>query len=906
VSFRPFILLICNFYFLVTSSQSKITDSLEFKLRTTEGQLKADILNQLTYEFISVDNDKVVRYNTEALQLSNTSKYVKGEGIAYAYRGVFEYYRGLFPEAHNSFHRALRLSTQANDRVNIGYTLLQLGNCSLEEVNMDSAHFYLNRALTVFRDSANPDMLAKVYRNLSALYGQRSLRDSQQVFLNKAIEIRRLLPDRLPLVDALLLQAKNKIESGDVAGAEELLTESDNIIKRFPGAVENQHDVQHLRALTLFHQGRFDEAMTLVYSARSYYFKTSLFRKYVTLLIDLGKIFSDRGEYELALNNLYDGLRISNLRGFEAETHIIRNEIGWVNFHLGDFDQALRLANETLQPNQKKILKYDLGHAFILKGVTLMELKQYPESKVCLDSALLIFEQMGNVQRISEVFLNMGALEGELNHPAQAHRLYSESIRLAKTINYTFGLAWSNWATGDIYFKQGNYQKAALFLNESEKYCKLIQANEVLIRNYNTRRDLLAAQGLYKESLKFSIMASQLNDSIHRTDLARRFVNLARVQEIEQRDRNIRELQQDKQLAEDKIQLQESRLRQQFILLIAGVVSIALLAALVFIYHRFYYRIKLLNVSITDKNTRIEAQALKLQEVNTELSKLYDEVSKQKEEIQSQADHLAESNKSINDLNRNLEGLVAEKTIELRRANDELVKYNNELLQFSYTVSHNLRGPVARIMGLSSLLLNETEIAQAKQWTSLISKTTRELDLVIKDLAKILELRNEVDQYRELVDFQQEWNQSLSLLQDNLTGQEEIITNFSSIPQIGTVRSMLQSIFYNLLSNALKFRSPERKLKITATSRLAGNLVVIEVADNGLGFNFDLYQDKLFKLYKRFHSHVEGRGLGLYLIKSQVDVLNGQVEVESKPDEGTVFRVSIPIVSEEVQIRIIA
>jgi signal transduction histidine kinase len=881
--------------------QGTFTDSLERKLNQVQGHLKVDVLNQLTYEFISVDNNKVVRYNNEAVQLAHSIQYAKGEGIAYTYRGVYEYYSGQFPAAHSNLHHGLRLSTLVNDRLNIGYTLLQLGNCSLEEVEMDSAHIFLNKALAVFKDSTNPEMLAKVYRNLSALYGQRSQRDSQQLYLSKSITIRKLLPDKHQLVDALLLQAKNKLGSGgNVEEVVVLLSEAEAIIKRIPGAVENQHDVQHLRALTLFHLGKFDEGMTLVDSARNYYFKTSLHRKYVTLLIDLGKIFSDRGEYELALNNLYDGLRISRLHSFEAETYIIRNLIGWVNYNLGDLNQALRLANESLRSREKRILKIDLGNALTLKGVVLMDQDQFAPAKICLDSAYQIYAQMGNIERMSEALLNLGALEDEQNHPAKAHVLYGESIRLAKSVNYTFGLAWSNWAIGDIYFRQGDYKKAAPYLNESEKYCLQIQANEVLILNYNTRRDLLAAQGLYKESLRFSMMASKLNDSIHRTDLARRFLNLEKIEEIEQRDRNIKVLQQEKQLAEDKIQLQESRLRQQYILLVAGTVGLALLTALAFVYYRFYTRIKLLNVSITEKNTRIEGQALKLKEVNEELSELYDKVSRQKEEIQSQADHLSESNKSISDLNRNLEKLVAEKTVELRSANEELVKYNNELLQFSYTVSHNLRGPVARILGLSEIMRNEADLAQAKHWTSLIAKTSRELDLVIKDLGKILELRNELHQYRELVDIQQEWDQSLSLLQENLTGEEKITADFSLLPQIGTVRSMLQSIFFNLLSNALKFRSPHRKLKIMATSRLVDGKIIIEIADNGLGFNTNLYKDKLFKLYKRFHSHVEGRGLGLYLIKSQVDVLNGQVEVESKLDEGTLFRVSLPVATEEV------
>jgi light-regulated signal transduction histidine kinase (bacteriophytochrome) len=215
-------------------------------------------------------------------------------------------------------------------------------------------------------------------------------------------------------------------------------------------------------------------------------------------------------------------------------------------------------------------------------------------------------------------------------------------------------------------------------------------------------------------------------------------------------------------------------------------------------------------------------------------------------------------------------------------------------------VSHNLRGPVVRLLGLAGLAQTEQELAQAKQWIDMMVKTAEELDLIIKDLSKVLDLRNDPDRYIEPVDFEKEWKQSISLLQDTITGQEEITYDFSALPNITTVRAMLQSTFYNLLSNAIKFKSPDRKLIVTATSKRVNGHAIIEVRDNGLGFDTNLYQEKLFKLYKRFHSHVEGRGIGLYLIKAQIEALHGTITAESKPGEGSLFRVSLPL-QEELQ-----
>ena len=871
------------FFFLLIASlpcgvhgqgQSKVTDSLEHKLAKANGELKVDILNKLTYEFITHDSIKVDWYNKQALELSKILHYRKGEARAYTYRGVDEYISGRLREGHADLNRGLALATQAGDEPLRGYTLLQLGVCSLEEVEMDSALIFFKKSREVFKDSTDPGTLSKLYRNMSALYGQRYQSDSQRFYLDRAIRIRRLLPDKSLLAEAIILKATTHVRLGDFAVAEGLLTDAKELVGSNINDEENRYDILHTQALILFQKGKFEEALVLSDSARNYFFAKTLLRKYVTLLIDLGKVFANRGEYELALNNLYDALRLSKLREFNAEIGIIRIEIGWINAHLGDPRQAERMADDAIRLGSKKLLKGDLANALLLKGVALTDLKDYPSSYKYLDSALGIYTDLGSLQGKSETHSSLGYLENKRKNYREALNHYRENIKLAESINNNFSLAWSYWGVGDVYFRQGNFKDAIQYLDRSLAFARRVGSNEVVLLNYNTRSDLLASQGRFQEALKFSGLAHQLSDSLHHADVARRYENLERIQEIEQRDRDIKVLQQDKLLAQDKLKLQDARLQQQSTLLIGVAIGLLLISALATIYYRFYARVKALNL---------------------ELKGLYDEVSEQKIEIQTQADKLAESNRSVTEINRSLEKIVAEKTVELRRTNEELVKYNDELLQFSYTVSHNLRGPVARLLGLAVLAHRENDIQQMKQLTDFISKTAHDLDLIIKDLSKLLELRNNPHQFHEVVELASEWEQSKSLLQDSLTGHEDIVADFKNLPTIIAVRPMLQSIFYNLLSNAIKFKSPDRRLKVIATSKRVNGKAILEITDNGLGFNIRLHHEKLFKLYKRFHTHVEGRGLGLYLIKSQVEVLRGTIEVDSEPDKGSTFKVVLPL-----------
>ena len=898
--YRKAFLFICIVGHLSGSvfAQRKVTDSLEQKLREIDGIAQVDVLNQLTYEFITHDNAKVIDYNNRALQLSKKINYLKGEAKAYTYRGVFEYLTGQLEQGHRDLNLGLRMAINAGDRSLKGYAYLQLGNCSLEEVQMDSALIFFKQSREIFKDSTDPATLSKLYRNIGALYGQRYQRDSQQVYLDRAIRIRRLLTDKTLLIEALVLKASTKLRLGELSAAQELVLEAKKNISARPEDNENRNDIHHIQALILFQKGDFDQASILFDSARNYFLQKSLFRKYVTSLIDLSQVFTERGDYELALNNLYDAWRLSQLYNFDAESSIIRIKMGWIHHYLGNADQALLMVQEAMRLNPKKLLRGDLGNALMLKGLVLIDLKEYARADNALDSVLQIYNDFGSHRGVSETLMQKGHLEVQRGQYQEALRFFTESIRLAELIPNRYVLAWSYWGKGHTSFKLGDLRNALLYLNESRKYATMIRSTEVMVQNYKTRRDVAAKQSQYEEALKFSMLASQLSDSLRRVEVSRRFLNLEKIQEIEQRNRDIRILQKDKLLAENTINLQEAKLNQQSILMVAGFIGIVMLGVLAFVYYWFYSRIKILNVSVTEKNTRIQGQANKLREVNAELKRLYQEVSEQKQEIQEQTDRLAESNKDISEINRSLEKMVTEKTIELRKINAELIKQNSELVQFSYSVSHNLRGPVARLLGLADLAKRELSASDTKLLTQFIGETAFELDNIVDDLIRILEVRNEPHRYREVVNLNEEWRQTKSLFKESLRGDEEIVTNFA-FSEIVTVRSMFQNILFNLLSNAIKFRSPERKLKVTATSRNVNGSAILEISDNGLGFNIDLHHEKLFKLYRRFHAHVGGRGLGLYLVKTQVEVLHGSVEVTSQPDKGAMFRVILPLSVEE-------
>ncbi len=293
-----------------------------------------------------------------------------------------------------------------------------------------------------------------------------------------------------------------------------------------------------------------------------------------------------------------------------------------------------------------------------------------------------------------------------------------------------------------------------------------------------------------------------------------------------------------------------------------------------------------------------------LQEKNNEIEAQNQEIQTQSEELITNQEQLVEAmniielqKTQLHGINQDLETELLNKNHQLVNTNQELTKYNNELRQFSYTISHNLRGPIARLLGLTDLMTKEEQhLTESQvQLVMMIRQSAIEFDGIIRDLNKIIDIRNEIYKIREKVYFQDEWNIVKTSVLSSVTPDMKIQSDFQQAPIVYTVKPIVQSILYNLTNNAIKYRSPDRPLVLSVTSTVVDNEIVLQVADNGLGINLELFENDLFKLYRRFHTHTEGKGMGLYLVKSQIEAIGGSIRVESALDKGTTFYVHVPM-----------
>jgi PAS domain S-box-containing protein len=230
---------------------------------------------------------------------------------------------------------------------------------------------------------------------------------------------------------------------------------------------------------------------------------------------------------------------------------------------------------------------------------------------------------------------------------------------------------------------------------------------------------------------------------------------------------------------------------------------------------------------------------------------------------------------------------------ELRQINQELIYQNEQLNQYSYIVSHNLRGPIATILGITNIFESENTTPELKEeLVKHIQKSTNHLDSIIRDLNTILSQTKETDHNRTMVYFETELSVIKDLYKLQIEKAEAIIkADFSAAPSIFAIKSFMHSILSNLVSNSLKYKKNNVPVSISISTEIKNNYTILTHKDNGLGIDLLLHKDKIFGFYKRFHSHVEGKGMGLHLIKTQVEMMGGRIEVESEVNKGTTFRV---------------
>lgn len=218
---------------------------------------------------------------------------------------------------------------------------------------------------------------------------------------------------------------------------------------------------------------------------------------------------------------------------------------------------------------------------------------------------------------------------------------------------------------------------------------------------------------------------------------------------------------------------------------------------------------------------------------------------------------------------------------------------NNRFQNFTHIAAHNLRSYVGNLQFMINLY-EDAEYNKHNEVFAHIKTIGNSLNATIEHLNEIIKIDFEASKEKTLINLEALFENAVNALQSTIQATKANITrDFTKCPSVFYLPAYLESIFHNLLSNALKYRHPDRVPEIYCESKVEDGHIYLTVEDNGLGIDLEKFGHKVFGMYKTFHSSDNAQGIGLFITKNQVEVMGGRIDIESEVNTGTKFTIRL-------------
>jgi len=625
-------------------------------------------------------------------------------------------------------------------------------------------------------------------------------------------------------------------------------------------------------------------------------FETAEAAKILAYIYNMSEKNEKTLQYALEASSIYQKI------GMEHEKVSLYYEIALVQYRLQNYQSALDYLLHLEGRQVDSLGKQEQINYFNTIALCHKRLKNYPQAFAYLKKSLERAKKFKKNEWVGIILGNKGDVFFEQKQIDSAR--YYWQIDLDTCRKYKI---WENVVStlnyfGRSYEEEKNYQKAYTYFKEAHELFPKIAPTEYA-NKYNTYKGLantLQHLDSFKLAYEYLQKAYLMEDSL---------------QEIKQNNQ-VLQVQFEYWLKNQELSYSFERKNNKRQIFIARV-GIALLLLGICVLAYFLWKQFKLNKLIKSQKTSLEEKTEEIARQNEELLEKQEEILQQKEMIseknkeqeqlikrlKSSEEFLSdatdklianeilinEKNKELESYSKNLEQEVAIRTQELSEKNKELVNTINQLEQFSYVLAHNVRAPVARLQGLMQCFdRSDLNTSENQKILNYIQRSAFDLDTIIKDLNKVLEIKKGINEIYEKIDLKKKIEKQRALLYE---AKAELHLELK-VRYMYAVKAYVNSILYNLISNAIKYKNPNRKLVVSIKSYQDDDHLYLEVADNGIGIDLEKHKDKIFGIYKRFHTIIEGKGLGLHIVKLQVEAMGGKIEVSSKVNEGTTFKMS--------------
>lgn len=586
-------------------------------------------------------------------------------------------------------------------------------------------------------------------------------------------------------------------------------------------------------------------------------------------LNNLGLTYYNLGSYQNALEYLLRSLKYKEISGeIYGRAHTINN-VGLVYNKLKDFERAREYFEEALEfstiHNNLNLQLYSLNNiagTYLAKG----KIGQAKEFYQRADSI-----QVDNKNWKAVTYSGLGQVAIKEGKNKAADQYFKKALKLREEIGDKNGVS-------EIYYfyaleaQSRNHLDSALhFLDESQTIAKQIGSKDRMFANFELYAEIYTQLGNIQKAFEYQTALLRLRDTLFNENMAR---NLSDIQlKIQQEESNELLSQKEEQLVNS----------QRFTIFLIIIIVLTLVLLLV-IYMAF-------------RNNR---------RINKLLEKQNNEISEQKEEILQQKESLLhkntalegaqrvikEQNEKLEIFNEQLLQTVDEQTKELEESNEQLKIANLELDNFIYKSSHDIKGPLATLMGVCNVALMDVKDDEAIKYLKMLAETAKGLNDILARLKTISDV-NSLDLKIKKIDFNKIFDQCIKQV-SNIEGKEEINVNYDIQDNIfyESDAFLIDLIVYNMIHNAVRFQTGGKNEFLKIKVEKENDKVIMHFIDNGISIDEEDSED-IFHLYSKSAMQHQSLGLGLYLVKQCVQKLGGEIMLINDNDL-THFRIVLP------------
>jgi signal transduction histidine kinase len=623
------------------------------------------------------------------------------------------------------------------------------------------------------------------------------------------------------------------------------------------------------------YQGTYDSA--LYYSKRAHALSLKLNDSTLisSTLNNTGFTYYHLGSYPEALENLLRSLIIKERIKQDYGMGQTLNNVGLVYSKLKDYNTARKYFKEAiavadrLQDNNIKLYSHNnIGFTYLNQG-------NFSEAEKYFKTSLQIAKTVNNTNWHATAYSGLGQAYFNMGLIDRARRQFKISLALRNEIGDKNGIAEIYYYMGKMYAASGYLDSAFVNLRISQRIAGQTKVKERILENYQLFKQLYVQRKQYDSALFYQTMFIDLRDNLFNENMAR---NLSEIQ------LRLREEETLQRLAAKDSQIQQRTLQSYFLVIIALLIFIFALVVLWYYTAQKKLGLDLLrkNQEISSQKEEIEAQKEALQQSNKGLERAHQKITEQNNELEQ--------------LNNRLQSTVDMRTKELELANRELRIANLELDNFIYKSSHDIKGPLVRLLGVCHVALLDVHDEKAREYLEMLNKSAKQINDIF-DRLKVVSDINNLELGQHPINFLKIYNQ----VHANLVEHEGYPTIKFSLEmeegvQFYSDEFLMETIFPNMMENAVKFqhKSEQAHKFINIDIRKRNSSVVISFVDNGIGIK-ESDIDHIFKMFSQAALEHQTVGLGLYIVKQCISKLGGTIHLLRSKEKLTEFEVVLPL-----------